>query len=130
MMARKNLAGRCRRCHRKLTHPKSLRIGLGPECAKKAWKGSTIRSVKTAYESFGNYLTQLTRDWSFHCECGLHIESIHLQPRDDINGIPLDGFAEYQSVVSVCPHCGRQIPLDKLRWTPRPNRTAAEGVPA
>lgn len=126
----KKLSHRCLRCHRKLTNPLSQRIGYGSECAKKIWKGSTITNNKVAYESFGNYIDQINRDGIYHCECGLHITSRHMRPRDDLDGIPLSGFGEYQKIVAVCPHCGREIPLNKLRWSSRPNPTTTEGVPA
>ncbi len=111
----------CRRCHRALRDPKSVAMGLGPVCARKAARDEdedsqarlepTIADPARAKESMARVARWLAKTGA-RCSCGSELSGVESFDHD--GGFEVPGYGRRQWIYSHCEACGRDIALGKL----------------
>lgn len=110
----------CRRCHRALKDPKSVAMGMGPVCARKAAKeegaerqaklAPTITDPELAAESMAR-VTRWLAQTGARCSCGAKLEGVESFDHD--GGFEVPGFGRRQWLYSHCSGCGQDVALGK-----------------
>ena len=111
----------CRRCHRALRDPKSVAMGMGPVCARKAAKEEetenqarltpTITDPALAAESMAKVARWLAQTGA-RCTCGAELSGVASFDHD--GGFEVPGFGRRQWLYSRCEACERDIALGKV----------------
>lgn len=116
----------CRRCHRGISNPKSIKHGFGPVCWAKLQKMDynerptsfriTITDQKEASKSL-----EKVRELMQHAEvktcrkCGEPLRPENIEYYDHPGGYDMPGFGQPQWLYHHCEECGFDYSLWKLR---------------
>lgn len=115
----------CKRCHRALKDPASVKRGYGPVCWKKTQvedeqQEKICEPCTIAYKGLANYTMREIRKRILQgniqeCSCGEPLETGEVRSYDHDDGYDLKGFGKPQWVYHECSNCGHQLSIWKLR---------------